>query len=131
MEVTRDGDAWQIRERWSTKRLRPFFNDFVYQNGSVFGFNQNILASVDVETGKQNWKRGRYGFGQVVLLTPAGQMIVTTEDGRLVLLDCDFKRLTEKGRITALDGKTWNHPVVARGRLYVRNGEEAVCYALH
>lgn len=29
-----------------------------------------------------------------------------------------------------MDGKTWNHPVIARGKLFVRNAEEAVCYAL-
>jgi hypothetical protein len=30
----------------------------------------------------------------------------------------------------AIQGKTWNHPVVAEGRLYVRNAEEVVAYRL-
>ena len=30
----------------------------------------------------------------------------------------------------AIEGKTWNHPVVAHGKLFVRNGEEAACYEL-
>jgi len=29
-----------------------------------------------------------------------------------------------------LDGKTWNHPVIAQRRLYIRNAEEMACYAL-
>jgi FtsP/CotA-like multicopper oxidase with cupredoxin domain len=30
----------------------------------------------------------------------------------------------------AIDGKTWNHPVIAHGKLFVRNAEEAACYRL-
>jgi hypothetical protein len=36
----------------------------------------------------------------------------------------------ELGRFKAIEGKTWNHPVVARGKLFVRNDEEAACYQL-
>jgi len=36
----------------------------------------------------------------------------------------------ELGRFPALDGKTWNHPTIARGRLLIRNAEEMVCYEL-
>jgi hypothetical protein len=34
------------------------------------------------------------------------------------------------GRFEAISGKTWNHPVIARGRLYARNSEEIACYQL-
>ena len=34
------------------------------------------------------------------------------------------------GRFRALDGKTWNHPVIAHGRLYARNAEEIAYYEL-
>jgi hypothetical protein len=30
----------------------------------------------------------------------------------------------------ALDGKTWNHPVVVGDRLYLRNSQEAAGYQL-
>ena len=40
------------------------------------------------------------------------------------------KPVRELGRFLAVDGKTWNHPVIAHGRLYVRNAEEMACYEL-
>ncbi|MCF6284974.1 MAG: hypothetical protein L3K26_07275, partial [Candidatus Hydrogenedentes bacterium] len=33
-------------------------------------------------------------------------------------------------RLQALHGRTWNHPVVAHNKLFVRNDKEAVCYEL-
>jgi len=33
-------------------------------------------------------------------------------------------------KLPALQGKTWNHPVVVGNRLVIRNAEEAVCYQL-
>ena len=36
----------------------------------------------------------------------------------------------ELGRFQAVTGKTWNHPAVAQGRLYVRNAAEIACYEL-
>jgi hypothetical protein len=40
------------------------------------------------------------------------------------------QRHEEIGRFQALRGKTWNHPALVRGRLYVRNAEEIACYEL-
>ena len=36
----------------------------------------------------------------------------------------------ELARFQAINGKTWNHPVIAHGRLYVRNAEEIACLVL-
>jgi len=37
---------------------------------------------------------------------------------------------TEVAEFKALTGKTWNHPVIANGKLYVRNAEEMACFEL-
>jgi outer membrane protein assembly factor BamB len=124
------GGEWQIREAWSTHRLRPSFNDFVIHDGHIYGFDQNIFTCLDAESGERKWKRGRYGFGQVLLLPIVSQLIVVTDEGEVVLLAADPSQHREIGRMSAVTGKTWNHHVVADGKLFVRNGEAAVAFSL-
>jgi hypothetical protein len=65
-----------------------------------------------------------------VLLENSGLFLVSAEDGRVVLLRADPGEHSEVGSFKALEGKTWNHPVVVGDRLYVRNAQEAACYQL-
>ena len=81
-------------------------------------------------TGEKKWKKGRYGNGQVLLLCDAGQMLVTSEEGDLVLLRADSEKMVELAKYRAIEGKTWNHSVVVGNRIFIRNAEEAACYEL-
>lgn len=130
IDVKLEGDAWKIDELWRTQELRPSFNDFVYHEGHLYGFNQNIFVCLDAKTGKRMWKRGRYGFGQVILLADQGRLLVAAESGELVLLEANPKAHVELAKLPALQGKTWNHPIVVGQRMFLRNSEEAVCLEL-
>jgi outer membrane protein assembly factor BamB len=55
---------------------------------------------------------------------------VSSEEGDIVLVAADPNAHRELGRFQALAGKTWNHPTVAHGRLFVRNAQEIACYEL-
>jgi len=55
---------------------------------------------------------------------------VLTEDGQVVLVKATPDRHEEVASFEALTGKTWNHPVIASGRLLVRNSEEMAAYAI-
>ncbi len=130
LSVSRDGDQWSIKEEWASRDMKPDFNDFVEYQGSLYGFDGNIFASIDLATGKRQWKKGRYGNGQVLLLCDAGQMLLTSEAGELVLLRADSKSMVELAKFPAIEGKTWNHSVVVGNHVFIRNAEEAACYEL-
>ena len=122
--------AWNLEELWVSRQLKPSFNDFVIHDSAIYGFDGRVFTCLDLETGKRRWKDGRYGSGQVVLLADQPLLVVVTDEGELVLVAANPNEHHELARLQAIEGKTWNHPVIAHGRLYVRNAEEIACYEL-
>ncbi|MCC7421344.1 MAG: PQQ-binding-like beta-propeller repeat protein, partial [Planctomycetaceae bacterium] len=134
-DVTRNGEEWTTTERWTLKnQFKLKFNDAVLRNGFLYGLDEGILACLDVETGKRTWREGRYRYGEIVVVAgepPTHDLIVVlTENGECVLVKASGEKPEELGRFKAVTGTCWNHPVVNRGRLYVRSEQEMACYEI-
>jgi len=86
------------------------------------------LTCVDASTGERKWKDGRYGYGQLVLA--GGHLVILSGDGVLALVKANPERREELARFPALKGKTWNHPAIAGGKLFVRNIAEMACFEI-
>ena len=121
---------WSVSPAWSSRYFKPSFNDYVVAGDAAYGFDGAVFCCLDLTTGKRHWREGDYGHGQVVLLAEQSLLLVVSEQGELVLLAADPSAHRELARVQAIEGKTWNHPAVAHGRLYVRNAEEMACYEL-
>jgi len=130
LAVTRASGGWTAQERWTTRGLKPYFNDFVVHKGHAFGFDGTILSCINLEDGERKWKGGRYGAGQMVLLADQDLLLVLSEEGELALVSATPDKHTEVTRFKAIEGKTWNHPVIVGDVLLVRNGEEMAAFRL-
>lgn len=130
IHVGHAGDEWPVEEVWTSKQFKPYFNDFVVQGDQIYGFDGPILLCFDLGEQKIRWRARGYGNGQLLLLADQSLLLVLTETGEVALVEAQPKKHVELSRIPALTGKTWNHPVIAYGRLFVRNGEEMACFKL-
>jgi outer membrane protein assembly factor BamB len=130
LAVDRGPGGWNVQERWTSRGLKPYFNDFVVHEGHAYGFDGSILSCVDVADGARKWKGGRYGNGQLVLLPDQDVLLVLSEEGELALVKATPDQYSELARFKAIEGKTWNHPVLVGDVLLVRNGEEMAAFRL-
>ena len=128
LEVSKTESSWKTKRIWDGKSFKPKFNDYVFRNGYVYGFDSGIFACIEYQTGKRQWKRGRYGFGQVILVNDL--LIITTEEGEVVLLQATPESHVELGRMKAVEGKTWAHPALIRDLLLVKSEQETACLRL-
>jgi outer membrane protein assembly factor BamB len=129
VHVSHDENSWKTEEIWTTRVIAPYFNDLVVYQGNAYGFDGVMLTCVNIEDGKRRWRERGYGNGQALLLEDQGILLVTSEKGDVGLVQAspEFHQLA---KMKVFEGKTWNHPVIAHGKLFLRNGEEAVCYEL-
>jgi outer membrane protein assembly factor BamB len=126
VEVSGSGNSFSAKTIWENINMKNKFNSSVLHEGHVYGLDEGILTCLDVSTGTRKWKGGRYGYGQVILAS--GHLIVSSDTGELALVKATPDQYTEVARFPALEGKTWNYPAIANGRLLVRNATQMAAF---
>ncbi|MDB5313063.1 MAG: outer rane biosis protein BamB [Gemmataceae bacterium] len=126
--VRKEGDGWAAEEVWKTTRFTPKFNDVVRAGNHLYGLDNGGMVCLDLVNGKVVWKEGQYGSGQLLLV--GNKLLVVSEKGHLACVRASPEGYDELWKVDAVEGKTWNHPVIARGRLFVRNATVAVGFDL-
>lgn len=120
--------GWSVTELWKNRNLKPKFTNVVRKGDYVYGLDEGILTCVNLNDGRRVWKEGRYGHGQI--LEVGDLLLVQAERGDVVLVRISPQKPTELSRFAALQGKTWNNPVLVHDLLLVRNDQQAACYRL-
>jgi outer membrane protein assembly factor BamB len=130
--IKHEGNDWSTSEVWHSRALKPYFNDMVVHQGHIYGFDGAstiLFACIDLKDGKLKWKERGYGGGQVLLLPDQNLLLVLTEKNEVALVETSPEKRKEICKLPLLQGiKSWSHPVVARGKLFIRNDQEAASY---
>lgn len=122
------------QELWRNRLMKNQFNSSVLVEGHLFGIDGDfdktaVLKCLEFETGTEKWKETSVGFG--ALMVADGKLIIITATGELVIAKASPAQFEVISRTQVLDGRCWSAPVLANGKVYVRNAAgKMVCLAV-
>jgi outer membrane protein assembly factor BamB len=129
-------DGPTAKQLWVNPAYNCYFATPVAVGKSLYLVTGSLLAKkatlrcIDVESGKELWKRDNVGrYHASLLRTGDDKLLLLEEDGDLVLLQPDATKYQELAR-SKICGETWAHAAIADGRLYVRDKSDLICVDL-
>jgi outer membrane protein assembly factor BamB len=137
-KVSKSGSAFTAETVWDTKTFANLHGGMVLVGGNVYGAHETrAWKCFDFATGKDDWEAARPGPGAITCAD--GRLYcVSQDDGNVSLADASPAglhltgqfTLPEQSKLRRSNAKLWTHPVVANGRLYLRDQELLFCYAV-
>lgn len=127
----------KAEEVYFSNRMQNHHGGMVVFDGCLYGANGGnsggYLACLDFRTGEVLWdeRRGerRAPKGSVALADE--RLYYRTEEGTMLLIEPNTKQYLERGRFEQPDRSrkpAWAHPVIANGKLYLRDQDMLLCY---
>jgi len=116
------------RQAWTTKDMNCHHGGYVIHDGHIYGNDGRGWTCLDLKTGAKKWHDR--GVGKGSLCYADGMLYLFSErGGAMGLATATPDRFEMKGQFRVRGrGTSWAHPVVIRGRLYVRYSDNLYCY---
>ena len=113
---------------YHTPNMRNHHGGMVLVDGYLYGFSDAILHCLEFATGNVMWRDRSVGKGTVTYAD--GHLYLQGEGNVVGLAEATPTAYKEKGRFEIPDKgqRSWAHPVISDGRLYVRNQDTLLVY---
>jgi outer membrane protein assembly factor BamB len=126
VKIDKTEGAFTPRRVFENKKMRNHISTSVRYKDHLYGFNEMVLTCMEFRTGKVVWAENFHERGSV--LVADGQLILLGESGLLALAEASPKGHNETARwVTGLQNPCWTVPVLANGRLYLRDPKKLMC----
>lgn len=126
-----DKGGVSAKEVYHVKDLANHHGGVVRVGDYVYGTNNNALVCIDFKTGETKWQDRSVGKGSI--MAADGRLYVRSEKGPIALVEATPSGYKELGRFeqpSRSSKPSWPHPVVAEGRLFLRDWNVLLCYDL-
>jgi len=117
-------------------QMQVHHGGMILHEGHVYcghGQSQGYPLCLNVASGKVAWgpERGA-GTGSAAITYADGHLYMRYENGTMALVEANPNAYRLKGqfRIATVHDKSWPHPAIANGKLYLRDQDDLHCYAL-
>ena len=119
LEIRKEEKGFVAEEVWRNQLMKNHFQDSIYHDGHLYGFDNAFLKCIDASTGEMLWRHRGFGKGQLLFVD--GQLIILGERGRLAMASATPEGYRERAVTTLPSERYWVSPTLAGGVLYVRN----------
>ena len=115
------------------KKLQNHHGGMVMVGDYIYcGHNHNSGFPICVEwkTGEVKWMDRGPGSGSAAVLFADGNLVYRYQNGTVALIEATPEKYNLKGTLEPdyQEGKTWAHPVIVDGKLYLREQDKLMCY---
>jgi outer membrane protein assembly factor BamB len=136
--IETDNGGIDAEEVHFSKKMQNHHGGMVIFDGCLYGANGGneggALVCLDFPTGKILWDESnnnerRAPKGAIALAD--GRLYYRTEKGPVLLIEPNRAEYVERGRFEQPDRSqlpAWSHPVIANGKLYLRDQDILLCY---
>ena len=127
-KIVKDGDGFKAEPQYFVKQMQNHHGGMVLVKDHIYGTSDSLLC-VNFKTGKVEWTDRSVGKGSLAYAD--GHLYVRSERGKVALVEANPEKYVEKGRFDQPDRSqqpAWPHPVVANGKLYLRDWDALFCY---
>src|SRR6266498_1159499 len=121
VEIKPGSKGFMAQEVYFTKEMRNHHSSSILVGDYLYGFSSSILTAMRFDTGEIAWRDRSVGKGSIVYAD--GNLYCFSENGVVGLVEATPQAYHEKGRFQIQQDSlpTWTHPVIAGGRLYIRD----------
>jgi outer membrane protein assembly factor BamB len=130
VDVKRNGDEFETKEVFFTKKMQNHHGGIILRDGMIYGCNNpNLLTCLDFNTGEIKWTDKT--SGKCSLLYAEGMLYCRDEKGPISLVQATPDGFKLKGRFSQPDRSeinSWTYLVIANGMMYVRDQDLLLCY---
>jgi outer membrane protein assembly factor BamB len=134
LNLVKRGDSFVAQSVYENNQMCNHFSSSVRYKDHFYGFNDNLLTCMDVRTGEVRWARKDSRGNEFVkgsLILADGKLLILGETGRLALAEATPEEYKEVARMKIFEGqRKWAPPVLAHGKLYLRDETEVKCLDL-
>jgi outer membrane protein assembly factor BamB len=129
---TKGGDV-EAEQSYFDAKMPTAIGGAVKIGDVLFSTTSQSMVCLDFKTGEEKWQNRALGASS--LCYADGRLYLHSENGEVGLVEATPEAYREKGRFTPPDqpqrargAKAWAYPVVANGRLYIRDAGSLWCY---
>lgn len=132
------GGKFRVKAAYESNELCCHFASPVRRGEQVYGLDEKRdLTCLDLRTGEVKWRmqdtggRKVRGFKKGSLIRVDENLLVLGEEGHLALIEATPEGYREKGVMRPFRDRCWTTPVLANGKIYLRDQAKVLCLEAH